>query len=452
MTRAAASVLAVLLAPSLARAGNQDSFFQGNEAATVGGAVVAITHDGAAVWYNPAGLGANDRDELDLSGSAFVLRVRRIEDGLVTGLVGETAREDLESVEILSVPSALVMARRISDRVSVGVGVFVSQQDSFTLRGSNDARLRAADVDLLETARVGGSAALYHLGPAVGWQPHPRVRVGASLFAVYEQANGFARVSVDLDNRATVPGSRLVVIGDTNIGRRRGALEAAIGAQVEPIDGLHLGVTVRSPRLLLAERLDADVLSSVAAVGGPGPPVVESEFDDDPFEEAGVGLVAPARVLAGVAYEHERGFVSVEGDFSHGIEDEATRVRVEPTWNVRVGARVRVADDVTLGAGFFTDRSNQPPVRQLPDLDVDYYGGTVGLTWDTRVVLGPEEDADDLVFSSTFGLRYAIGVGDGISARFDVVADDAEPFRSRSDPVDVTFHELSLHVGSGVQF
>jgi len=47
----------------------------GNEAAMAGGAVGAIVSDGSATWYNPAGIASVNRDTLDLSGSATMLRI-----------------------------------------------------------------------------------------------------------------------------------------------------------------------------------------------------------------------------------------------------------------------------------------------------------------------------------------------------------------------------------------
>src|SRR5688572_24815439 len=97
--RMRALVLVVMaMLPGVARAGNEDSYFQGNEAALFGGAVVAGVSDASSVWYNPAGLGSNERNKLDLSGSAFVLRVRTVDAGLVTELGGDRADNDLRSV------------------------------------------------------------------------------------------------------------------------------------------------------------------------------------------------------------------------------------------------------------------------------------------------------------------------------------------------------------------
>jgi len=63
----------VTLGPS-ARAGNDDEMLVGNRASMTSGAVSATVSDASATWYNPAGLAANSRSQIDVSTSAYTLR------------------------------------------------------------------------------------------------------------------------------------------------------------------------------------------------------------------------------------------------------------------------------------------------------------------------------------------------------------------------------------------
>ena len=59
------------------------------------------------------------------------------------------------------------------------------------------------------------------------------------------------------------------------------------------------------------------------------------------------------------------------------------------------------------------------------------------------------EDADTLVFSSTFALRYAVGVGEVGGLSLDP---RDGTFADPSPVLGATIHELSLHVGSALYF
>src|ERR1041385_3900288 len=112
-----------------AHAGNEDSFLYGDQAALVGGAVVATSRNTASIWYNPAGLALNERGRIELSGTAFPLRYRPIGDGLVSDLPGGAAARTIPSRRVYVVPPALAVARELSPGLSIGAGIFVTEQD-----------------------------------------------------------------------------------------------------------------------------------------------------------------------------------------------------------------------------------------------------------------------------------------------------------------------------------
>jgi hypothetical protein len=100
------------------------------------------------------------------------------------------------------------------------------------------------------------------------------------------------------------------------------------------------------------------------------------------------------------------------------------------------------------GAGLFTDHSWEPDPSEAWVDQVDYYGVATGIYFETPLTLA-DASTSSLVFTSTFALRYALGVGTTLRAV-------ADPAGIHTDPghvaIDLTFHELGLHIGSGLRF
>ena len=72
---------------------------------------------------------------------------------------------------------------------------------------------------------------------------------------------------------------------------------------------------------------------------------------------------------------------------------------------------------------------------------------------DTPVGLSDDEQeesgASRLVFRTTVGLRYAVGIGDWEPFEVDLTEDGT---MSEGGLVDVIFHEVGLYLGSGLDF
>src|SRR5690606_9935876 len=112
-------------------------------------------------------------------------------------------------------------------------------------------------------------------------------------------------------------------------------------------------------------------------------------------------------------------------------------------WNVRVGCRYQVDERFGFGFGAFTDHSEGSPIAELGRTRVDFYGVTAGAEVRTPHALGEREEGKTLIFSTTFAIRYAVGVGEVGGLRFD----PAQGAEQDTRPVPTTIHEASLHVG-----
>ena len=430
--------LSLALAPATARAGNDDEVPIGNQAALAAGAVTATGSDGASAWYNPAGIAAVGEGTVDVSGSAFALRHYRM-PAFLSAATGEY--ENAQSTELVSIPSALSLVRRLSDDVRFGFGLFVPRSGDVGVRETLyiDAPASAWILDLESSSQS------YHAGATIAVRAHDTLRVGFTLGAVYNTESGrgeFYGGVIAPDGTTAVAGTTIDVSAWT-VG-----VEAAAGIQWDPTDSLSLGLSVRSPSLDVYSSLEVDTVTTTAVAGGMESPIVSllpEMVSEDGVEGASL---APPRVRASIAWRSPHGWLAIDGDVQPAWSDDEFQIEREAVVNVRVGGIFTVAEGVSIGAGFFTDRSAEPEPVELTDTRVHFYGGTVGLTLDNVHALAEDEDADRIVFSSTVAARYAYGTGEVAGLYVDYTTEDAVVPRIG----DVEVHEVGLHIGSALYF
>lgn len=430
--------LAVLIGGPAAAADRSGAALD-NSAALSSAAVLSTIRSGGAIWYNPAGLGGNTRDKLDVSLSAFVLRDRSAEGAVVGRLSGDLeARSDLDSVELTSVPSALVFSRRLDDAVTVGLGVFVPRMD--VQRVSATTPIEAPGIDYVQRADFSRIAQRYAAGPAIGWALSDRLRLGVSLFGIYETESAGARIW----SRLRVDGVEAPVISmltqvDGSI-TRFGARPVA-GVQWTPAEGVHLGLTLRAPAVRFAGL--GEGASLVQLAGAELSPI--SEYDPSAVDDEGFGLMAPGGLHAGVSFPFAAGQLALAVELRHGLDDDELDARFEPVWNVQLGGLWPLGEAVAIGAGLFTDHSPVASADALWQERVDFYGVTGGVRLRDPLEL---DGGGSLVFETTIGVRYALGIGEVGGLAVDYT--DPELFSGVE--VGVVHHTAALHVGSALLF
>jgi hypothetical protein len=418
--------VAAALVAGRARAGNDEGIPVGDDAALTGNTVAAVVSDGSSLFYNPAGLARAPRDQIDVSASATIVRVYRL-PGLVTAAGGE--RGNGSFTELVSVPSALAYVRAVGPRLTLGVGLFVPERSSRTI----DVHLVAGGADMRLTTTLAQS--LYFGSGGVGWRVSPTLRLGASLSAIYFNASGAAAAQSGRSDEvfATAQQFALDAFGAA----------AQVGAQWEPSPGWHVGLSLRSPILLLVQTLNG---SSSTTSAGPGGTTHETMDVVDP--EDGVHQVRPLRARLGVAWSGGASWLGVEVDLQAPLDNERVDEHRELTVNARAGGLLAVRNGLWVGLGAFTDRSPDDTPTGLLESRLDFYGGTVGLRLDSAHALASGERAPSLVFSTTIALRYAVGSGEVGGAAFDVA--EGIPVANRA--ASATVHEAALHIGSSVSF
>lgn len=420
-------------AGAAAFAGNEEGVLFGSAAEMSAGAVTATTQDGCALWYNPAGLAGADTQQLDVSGTAYVFRQYSAPD-LIRVPGGPSVPGEV--TELMSVSASLTYVRRLSERLSLGFGLFTPRSSDEVFRVNAQV---PGDVRWLLT--VTQTAAEYDAGIGLGWAPSPRLRFGASLFVAYESVFGASQAQVAL---GPGPIQDQYASSASLYAYKRVGLELALGAQWRPVDALRVGITVRPPGASVYASEARDTSESAAERDASGALRAEARGTstrDSAFEFA---QRTPLRVRLGVALERPRFTVSLDADFATELSpDDPDDKRWSGHWNLRAGGVLRVSDRLRVGAGFFTDRD---PARGPGGRPVDFYGGTAGVEWGTLHLLRAAQ-RDRLTFSTSLSARYAYGSGTIPAVQAVAGAVASTPAESA-----IEVHEVAVYLGSSFRF
>lgn len=429
---------------SVAYAGNEDGILLGNDAAMMAGAVTAHVSDGSGLWYNPAGLAGLERNQLEVSASAFVLRLYQL-PGILRASSGENA--DGSFFELISVPSVIAVGHQFWPDIVVAIAIFVPQSNYTTLRAS----VAGSDPDGQVTSNwvltVLNSSDTYKAGIGIGWRVNSKWRVGAALFGSYtsslQSSQFWGGYMVEPDGQIILGSSGLESLSSVG-------LEGGLGVQWFPTASWKFGLAVHTPGFQLGYKYRSTSVTGFASVSNSG----DSEAEFAPSDSGGIKLDAkqltPFRIRAGATYDFGGGVVSLDADIQTPLEEPALGVSRHFEWNVRAGARFILADYWSIGAGLFTDRSASRLRDTFATETLDFYGGTLGLEYGHARKLAPGEGADDIRFSTTLGLRYAFGFGHVGGLAFESVPTDAN-FESATT-VHAFVQELSAHLGTTFLF
>ncbi|MBT9557363.1 MAG: hypothetical protein IV100_15090 [Myxococcales bacterium] len=462
-------LVAALRAPPAA-GGNLDSYFIGNTAAMMAGAITAATRDAEALWYNPAGLAlagvdGRPRTSLEVSGTAFALRYRPLAGTIVTDLnLDPAASTDPTLITERSpvdfsfdtVGTSLLFCKQLTPTLGLGFGLVVPVKDRFRTTDSFTREFEVegfpSAVEYEQRTEIDLTRAEYHAGIAVGWQPVDGLRIGLSFFAFYADISGRGTFWSHLwtpDDPTFADITLLAELTDS-LGIVGGHLAA--GLQWDIGRGVTLGFQVRTPSFVFATFPSGTELAAFSqTVPSSGIDATStSNFDEVDRGDAGLDVLRGTRMAIGLSWAFPGGVLAIDGDVQLGSDNDLG-TETELTWNIRVGARGFVSESWVLGGGLFTDRSGNRSAAALGELDVDFYGAAFGVEWRKQYGLS-DAPSDTLLLVTTIGLRYSMGVGDAGSFVYSPFADDVTTPIVVERGAEVRFHEMAVHIGSGVYF
>lgn len=168
-TSTAAGIASILLMSGApAYAGGLSTPGQGARALGMAGAFTAVADDGSAIYYNPAGISQGDGTLVEASLAAISPRLRYTTPG------GATETSDKQALA-----PAFFLARRLTDRLSAGLGVYAPY--------ARDAELH----DDLSNGFAWQRSKMVRtdLGAVVAWQMNDTLSIGGGLVAGFSQVD-----------------------------------------------------------------------------------------------------------------------------------------------------------------------------------------------------------------------------------------------------------------------
>ena len=453
----AVALLAVFLTPTAARAGNTDEVNAGIDVTLSGGAVVASTYTGAALWYNPAGIARIKKASLEITGITFQTQIVRV-PGFVTIGTDPPTESEGKTVNFTVIPEAITFTVVLKENLKLGIGLFNSSIRRSLL---TEEVTTAPDISP-EVKAVGGRSSrnnFYHVsgGLAGTLGKKQNVWLGGTLDIVV----GNSRIDSTRVFTFDQGESGFVTEGEISVETSFG-LQLKAGLQWAPIKEIRVGFSVATPTyaFVLINRF-ATTFGQSPPVGMPLPPGDANAQAADGTQFRGVRGgwwgVEPGNARLGIAYVGAWGWI--EGDLvaQWRLRTPELGIDLKTIVNGRVGSAFRLTRFMKLGVGVFTDRSPIDRIRvtRVATTDIDFYGVHLGFLFSNREVHPDRPDVErkqkreKVGLTIAIGLRYAFGRGD-VLGRF--VPPQYDPSEAGTFPTSGKIHELSLNLGAKVLF
>ena len=427
----------IFITPAWAQTSYQP-YVLGLRTAGMGGSAVALGHDSASPWLNPAGV-AGGGGQLALSANAGVLRLENAPDFYSLSANSPNAptegtESDRTSSEFSLFPTSILYTAAFGDHV-VGLSLITPYQSAIS-EFTNFVIDRGTGPSLSDLSVRQGEVRLNDFGIVYGYD-FGVGRVGFSGFLRY------STLRLAFDSQSIVYSIASADLSVTPFSLTDAAesldIDLIAGVQLGPFSGFSFGLTVQAPSIHLTGGWEASTTQYSAST------ITDSvEFVDRQIRDGDYEVRLPLTLRLGIGYERPRSFalsadISLffpvsEFDRLSGIQrtrvlsndpdgsalpppqEIAIKAEQELVINANVGVEVYLGRRFALRAGFFTDFSNQVDLpaegaRTGADVGlsrVDRFGGTLGI--------GYEGDLAQFQLS----LVYLGGLGTVIGTEFNL--------------------------------
>ena len=371
----------VLLASSL-YAGGFALTGVGSRATAMGGAFRAISDDGTAMYWNPAGLGFMNENSVHLGGTFILPSATWDPSGTPTASVPGYAAKEYEAEQSLRMFPTVLANKTKESRLKYGLGIYVpyglgTTWDAYESPAGMTYASGFPEDDMLS------SVAVIDVHPTLAYKLAPNFSVGAGLSAMY----GTIDINKIAFNPAFGPTHVYTPLTSELSGSGFG-IGANFGMMLKPMEKLSIGLSGKLPATIAMEG-DADVYfwtpASMDTLGNVIPAAKlggNSDIDAD--------LKLPAEIGIGFAYEVKPNW-TVSLDYAYTMWERLDEVVVSMKDPITVIPGALVVNESTLvfdwentsrisvgteyllrctklRAGFFYDQTPIPESTQIPTL------------------------------------------------------------------------------------
>ncbi len=457
-------LIGAVCVPAPASAGNSDEVNAGLDVTLTGGAVVAITYTGAALWYNPAGLARTTKASLELTGVTLQLQMVKM-PGLLTIDTDPQAKSEGKTVNFSVVPQAVTFTIGLRENLKLGVGLF----NSSIRRAFVTEEVTTAAGITREARAIGGQNSkidFFHVsaGLAGTFGNKQKLLLGGAFDFVVASAR------VDGTQAIFYNGGESGFFTDGDVGTQTGfGLQLKAGIQWVPIPEVRIGLSVASPTFafVILERFANTFGQSPSVNPNEPPPICDPPNPPDCNAQSSGGSesrgarggwwgVEPGNLRFGIAYVGNWGWVEADLFVQWRLRTPDLQIDRKATFNGRIGSAFRLTRFMHLGLGFFTDLSpvDRLGLTPIATTDVNFYGVHVGFLFANHEMHPGQPDVesdskDGAGFAIAIGLRYSHGRGQALGFLFPAQYDPSSITRQGTDG---KINEIALNLGVNVSF
>jgi hypothetical protein len=357
------------------------NYLVGERAVGYAGAFTAIADDSSAVFYNPAGLTQLDKSSLSLAAAVYGFANESISLETTGGSGGATLLGS-DATTFITYPTTAVWIQRLRPGDKSGRGrmlAAISLITPFSRVGRSLTPYETAPEDLGNgqtltergfEVQLAEDDTLW-IGLSYAWRPLSWLHVGATAFftlrsGIYHFYDLAGQTVRDVGGNTTLVEGRATRIAAEFA---HYGMVGLLGVLAEPIKGLRVGLTFRTPQLSLGSKLSVNVIQAARPDINAQVDVLQAQIGGD-FNDR-----KPWRASLGVAYAKRRRFgVSVDFslygpaapyhvmdldlDVTSGEGNGLFPLEQRLIWQLNIGGEYYVLPFLSLRAGFFTNLSS----------------------------------------------------------------------------------------------